>query len=98
MEHYDPLTGLPNRTLFYKNLTRILARAAERGWSIALLCIDLDHFKNVNDTRGHALGDELLCQVSRRLVECIRVRDSIARLGGDEFAIILAARGGQQRA
>jgi diguanylate cyclase (GGDEF)-like protein/PAS domain S-box-containing protein len=98
MAHYDALTGLPNRTLFYKNLTRILARAAERGWSIALLCIDLDHFKNVNDTRGHALGDELLCQVSRRLVECIRVRDSIARLGGDEFAIILAARGGQQRA
>jgi diguanylate cyclase (GGDEF)-like protein len=98
MAHYDALTDLPNRTLFYKNLTRILSRASERGVGVALLCIDLDHFKNVNDTRGHALGDELLCQVSRRLVECVRVRDSIARLGGDEFAIILAARNVQQRA
>jgi diguanylate cyclase (GGDEF)-like protein/PAS domain S-box-containing protein len=98
MAHYDALTGLPNRTLFYKNLSRILERASDRGWSLALLCIDLDHFKNVNDTRGHALGDELLCQVSRRLVECVRIRDSIARLGGDEFAIILVARDCQQRA
>ena len=98
MAHYDALTDLPNRTLFFKNLTRILSRATDRGWCGALLCIDLDHFKNINDTRGHALGDELLRQVSHRLVECIRIRDSIARLGGDEFAIILAARGGQQRA
>ena len=98
MAHYDALTDLPNRTLFYKNLTRILNRAADRGWSGALLCIDLDHFKNINDTRGHALGDELLRQVSHRLIECIRTRDSIARLGGDEFAIILAAHGGQRRA
>jgi diguanylate cyclase (GGDEF)-like protein/PAS domain S-box-containing protein len=98
MAHYDALTGLPNRTLFYKNLTRILASASDRGWSVALLCIDLDNFKNVNDTRGHVLGDELLCQVSRRLVECTRIRDSIARLGGDEFAIILVARDSQRRA
>lgn len=98
MAHYDVLTQLPNRTLFYKNLTRTLERASDRGWSGALLCIDLDHFKNINDTRGHALGDELLRQVSHRLVECIRTRDSIARLGGDEFAIILAARRGQQHA
>jgi diguanylate cyclase (GGDEF)-like protein/PAS domain S-box-containing protein len=98
MAHYDALTGLPNRTLFYRNLTRILERAADRGWSVALLCIDLDHFKNVNDTRGHALGDELLCQVSHRLVECTRTRDSMARLGGDEFAIILLARNDQPRA
>jgi diguanylate cyclase (GGDEF)-like protein/PAS domain S-box-containing protein len=98
MAHYDALTGLPNRTLFYKNLTRILASASDRGWSVALLCIDLDNFKNVNDTRGHVLGDELLCQVSRRLVDCVRIRDSIARLGGDEFAIILVARESQQRA
>jgi diguanylate cyclase (GGDEF)-like protein/PAS domain S-box-containing protein len=96
MAHYDALTDLPNRTLFYKNLTRIVGRASERGWNVALLCIDLDHFKNVNDTRGHALGDELLCQVSRRLVDCVRVRDSIARLGGDEFAIILAERDGKR--
>jgi diguanylate cyclase (GGDEF)-like protein/PAS domain S-box-containing protein len=98
MAHYDPLTGLPNRALFYKNLMRILARASDRGWSVALLCIDLDHFKNVNDTRGHLMGDDLLCQVSRRLVDCVRARDSIARLGGDEFAIILVARDSQQRA
>jgi diguanylate cyclase (GGDEF)-like protein/PAS domain S-box-containing protein len=98
MAHYDALTGLPNRTLFYKNLTRILASASDRGWSVALLCIDLDNFKNVNDTRGHVLGDELLCQVSRRLVDCVRIRDSIARLGGDEFGIILVARDSQQRA
>jgi diguanylate cyclase (GGDEF)-like protein/PAS domain S-box-containing protein len=98
MAHYDALTDLPNRTLFFKNLTRILSRASDRGWSGALLCIDLDHFKNINDTRGHALGDELLRQVSHRLIECIRVRDSIARLGGDEFAVILAAHGGQRRA
>ena len=98
MAHYDALTDLPNRTLFFKNLTRILNRGADRGWSGALLCIDLDHFKNINDTRGHALGDELLRQVSHRLIECIRVRDSIARLGGDEFAVILAAHGGQRRA
>ena len=98
MAHYDALTDLPNRTLFFKNLTRILNRATNRGWSGALLCIDLDHFKNINDTRGHALGDELLRQVSHRLIECIRVRDSIARLGGDEFAVILAAHGGQRRA
>jgi diguanylate cyclase (GGDEF)-like protein/PAS domain S-box-containing protein len=98
MAHYDALTGLPNRTLFYKNLTRIVAGASDRGWSVALLCIDLDNFKNVNDTRGHVLGDELLCQVSRRLVDCVRIRDSIARLGGDEFAIILVARDSQRRA
>jgi diguanylate cyclase (GGDEF)-like protein/PAS domain S-box-containing protein len=98
MAHFDALTGLPNRTLFYKNLMRILAMASARGWGVALLCIDLDHFKNVNDTRGHVLGDELLCQVSRRVVECVRIRDSIARLGGDEFAIILVARDCQKRA
>jgi diguanylate cyclase (GGDEF)-like protein/PAS domain S-box-containing protein len=96
--HFDALTGLPNRTLFYRNLTRILARALSRGWSVALLCIDLDHFKDINDTRGHAVGDELLCQVSNRLVQCVRIRDTVARLGGDEFGVILAARDGQQRA
>jgi len=98
MAHYDALTALPNRTLFYKNLMRILTMASDREWGVALLCIDLDHFKNVNDTRGHVLGDELLCQVSRRVVECVRVRDSIARLGGDEFAIILVARDCRKRA
>jgi len=98
MAHFDSLTGLPNRTLFYRNLARTLARATGRGWCVALLCIDLDHFKNVNDTRGHALGDELLCQVSSRLLHCVRIRDTVARIGGDEFGVILAARDGEQRA
>jgi len=98
MTHFDALTGLPNRTLFYSNLARILERALARGWRVALLCIDLDHFKDINDTRGHALGDELLCQVSSRLLQCVRTRDTVARLGGDEFGVILAARDGGQRA
>jgi len=98
MAHFDALTGLPNRTLFYRNLAAMLSRAEARGWCVALLCIDLDHFKNVNDTRGHALGDELLCQVSSRLQQCVRIRDTLARLGGDEFGVILAARDGEQRA
>jgi diguanylate cyclase (GGDEF)-like protein/PAS domain S-box-containing protein len=98
MAHFDALTGLPNRTSFYKNLARTLARAPARGWCVALLCIDLDHFKNVNDTRGHALGDELLCQVSSRLQQCVRIRDTVSRLGGDEFGVIVAGRDGEQRA
>jgi diguanylate cyclase (GGDEF)-like protein/PAS domain S-box-containing protein len=98
MAHFDALTGLPNRTLLYKNLATTLARAPSRGWCVALLCIDLDHFKNVNDTRGHALGDELLCQVGSRLLQCVRIRDTVARLGGDEFGVIIAARDGEQRA
>jgi diguanylate cyclase (GGDEF)-like protein/PAS domain S-box-containing protein len=98
MAHFDALTGLPNRTLFYRNLSRILGRALSRGWCVALLCIDLDHFKDINDTRGHAVGDELLCQVSNRLLQCVRIRDTVARLGGDEFGVILAARDGEQRA
>jgi len=98
MAHFDALTGLPNRTLFYRNLARTLDRALSRGWCVALLCIDIDHFKDINDTRGHALGDELLCQVSSRLLQCVRNRDTVARLGGDEFGVILAARDGEQRA
>jgi len=98
MAHYDAHTGLPNRTFFYKTLEKTLGRAPGGRRGVALLCIDLDHFKNVNDTRGHALGDELLRQVSGRLVQCVRTRDSIARLGGDEFAVILVDRDCQRRA
>jgi diguanylate cyclase (GGDEF)-like protein/PAS domain S-box-containing protein len=98
LAHFDALTGLPNRTLFYRKLASTLARAPARGWCVALLCIDLDRFKNVNDTRGHAIGDELLCQVSARLLQCVRVRDTVARLGGDEFGVIVAARDGERRA
>lgn len=89
LAHYDTLTGLPNRTLFYETLTRTLLLSAEKDVSAAIMFIDLDHFKKINDTIGHAAGDELLSQFSNRLMQCVRVRDTIGRLGGDEFAVIL---------
>jgi diguanylate cyclase (GGDEF)-like protein len=89
LAHHDPLTGLPNRTLFSKTLSKSLAHAEREDWQVALLCIDLDHFKKVNDTHGHAMGDVLLGQVGERLVECVRLRDTVGRLGGDEFALIV---------
>jgi diguanylate cyclase (GGDEF)-like protein/PAS domain S-box-containing protein len=98
MAHYDALTGLPNRTLFYSTLQAALAQAEERGWQIAVLFIDLDHFKNVNDTLGHATGDELLRQISNRLMHCVRIRDTVGRLGGDEFGLILVMEDGQKGA
>jgi diguanylate cyclase (GGDEF)-like protein/PAS domain S-box-containing protein len=98
MAHYDALTGLPNRTLFYATLQIILAQAADNKWQVAVLFIDLDHFKNVNDTFGHAIGDELLRQLSNRLVQCVNIRDTVGRLGGDEFALILMMQDGQKGA
>lgn len=89
LAHFDTLTGLPNRTLFYQTLNRTLVTASEHGWQVAVMFIDLDNFKNVNDTQGHAVGDELLRQISHRLVKCLRTRDVVGRLGGDEFALIL---------
>ena len=82
---HDPLTGLANRTLF---LERVDAQL-QRGASIAVFLVDLDHFKEVNDTLGHALGDELLVEVGRRLEPQLRESDLIARLGGDEFAVLM---------
>jgi diguanylate cyclase (GGDEF)-like protein/PAS domain S-box-containing protein len=96
LAHYDLLTRLPNRTLFYETLKKILTQASDSGWAIAVLFIDLDHFKNVNDTLGHAIGDELLAQFGDRLVECVRIRDTVGRLGGDEFALILVMQDSQQ--
>jgi diguanylate cyclase (GGDEF)-like protein/PAS domain S-box-containing protein len=98
MAHYDALTGLPNRVLFYETLKKTLTMAAESGWKAAILFVDLDHFKSINDTMGHAIGDELLVQVSERLVSCVRVRDTVGRLGGDEFALILTTQADQQSA
>ena len=98
LAHYDALTGLPNRTLFYETLKKTLAQASNSGWLVAVLFIDLDHFKNVNDTLGHAIGDELLAQFSNRLVQCVRIRDTVGRLGGDEFALILVMQDGQEGA
>jgi diguanylate cyclase (GGDEF)-like protein/PAS domain S-box-containing protein len=89
LAHFDALTGLLNRTLFYGTLTKTLEHVSDPEQSVAVLFLDLDHFKNVNDTYGHAMGDELLIQVSDRLIKCVRVRDTVGRLGGDEFALIL---------
>jgi diguanylate cyclase (GGDEF)-like protein len=87
---HDALTGLPNRTLFQEHLAGLLDKGAA-GQPFGVLCLDLDHFKEVNDTLGHPAGDELLELVAGRLRLCVREYDLIARLGGDEFAIIIAS-------
>jgi len=87
--HYDQLTGLPNRTLFGEVVEQALARARRQTQIIALLFVDLDGFKEVNDTWGHAVGDGVLQEVARCLRQSIRASDSVARLAGDEFAIVL---------
>lgn len=87
---YDSLTGLPNRALFMDRLQNALAHVHRRTDALfAVLFIDLDRFKMVNDTLGHLAGDQLLQQISQRLQQCVRVGDTVARLGGDEFAILL---------
>jgi len=98
LAHFDTLTGLPNRSQFYASLTHSLAQAAEHQWAVAVLFMDIDRFKNVNDTLGHTIGDDLLRQFSSRLVDCLRVRDTIGRFGGDEFATILLLPEGAQHA
>jgi diguanylate cyclase (GGDEF)-like protein len=87
MTRHDAVTDLPNRVLLRERLVEALGRV-ERGQRLAVLCLDLDHFKNVNDTLGHPVGDELLRAVADRLRGCVRDIDTIARVGGDEFAII----------
>lgn len=86
---YDPLTALPNRRLLLDRLEQALALSARTKFFGAILFIDLDHFKNLNDTRGHEAGDQLLIQQARRLVRCVSEGDTVARLGGDEFITIL---------
>jgi diguanylate cyclase (GGDEF)-like protein/PAS domain S-box-containing protein len=87
MARHDSLSGLPNRAAFRDEMEAALKRV-RRGQMIAVMCLDLDHFKNVNDTLGHVLGDKLLCAAADRLKDVVRETDTIARLGGDEFAVL----------
>ena len=93
LAYYDNLTGLPNRALLLDRCTQALARAARDMGHVAILFLDLDHFKVINDTLGHAHGDLLLVQAAQRLRESIRSSDTIARLGGDEFVILISSIG-----
>jgi diguanylate cyclase (GGDEF)-like protein/PAS domain S-box-containing protein len=101
LEHlalHDPLTGMPNRTYFIRRLEELIDGAAGRSRRFAVLFLDLDNFKLINDSLGHGRGDELLIAVSERLKSCLRFDDTLARLGGDEFAILVRAVGGPTEA
>ncbi len=86
---FDPLTGLPNRRLLMDRLNQAVGMGARTGQMAALLFIDLDNFKSLNDSLGHSYGDVMLIQVAERLMNCLRIEDSVARIGGDEFVVIL---------
>lgn len=89
MAQHDPLTGLPNRSLMFDRLEHAVLRGQRNGASFAVMLIDLDGFKEVNDTYGHVAGDELLIEISDRLRAGVRASDTVARLGGDEFVVVL---------
>ncbi|MBF0271981.1 MAG: diguanylate cyclase [Magnetococcales bacterium] len=90
LAHHDLLTSLPNRVLFNEHLVHALTKATRDQEPLALMLIDLDRFKQVNDTLGHAAGDQVLIATTQRIRECLRASDLVARLGGDEFAVILS--------
>ena len=89
MAYYDPLTGLPNRSLFYDRIKQAIAQSSRSRTSMAVLFLDLDYFKPINDELGHEYGDEALTEIGKRLQQCVREVDTVARIGGDEFSIIL---------
>ena len=91
LAYHDPLTSLPNRILFYDRLNQAITKARRDKESIAVLFLDLDGFKAINDTLGHDVGDELLREASKRIVACVRDSDTVARMGGDEFMVILSS-------
>ncbi|CAI3800728.1 hypothetical protein DBADOPDK_02615 [Pseudomonas sp. MM223] len=98
MAHHDALTGLPNRTLFNERLRQALVRGDDNAKLTAALCLDLDNFKNINDSLGHAFGDKLLRELGKRLRRELREHDTLARLGGDEFAVVLTGLDGREAA
>jgi diguanylate cyclase (GGDEF)-like protein len=91
LAYHDALTDLPNRTLLHDRLAQAMRTASREGVSVSLLVVDLDGFKQVNDTRGHRAGDRVLQHVASRVRELLREVDTVARLGGDEFAVVLPA-------
>lgn len=98
LAYFDPLTALPNRRMLMDRLRRAMAASAREMQFGALLILDLDHFKNLNDTQGHDIGDRLLIQVARRLTSTVRQEDAVARLGGDEYVVVIEALGQDESA
>jgi diguanylate cyclase (GGDEF)-like protein/PAS domain S-box-containing protein len=92
LAQHDPLTGLPNRLYLRARLPRVLKFAAQNDRSLALVYLDVDHFKNINDSRGHGFGDKLLQIVAQRLRNCVGTQDAVVRMGGDEFVIVASLR------
>ena len=90
MAHYDTLTSLPNRALLKDRFTLALAHARRKKEALAVMFVDLDLFKNINDTFGHDAGDQLLQGIAGRLLDCVRESDTVSRLGGDEFILLLS--------
>ncbi len=98
LAHHDALTNLPNRALFRDRLHQALLQAQREQSKLAVIYLDVDHFKNINDTLGHSAGDELICAVAQALLATVRESDTVSRLGGDEFAILLPNIGSAQMA
>ncbi|MCK5640060.1 MAG: GGDEF domain-containing protein [Gammaproteobacteria bacterium] len=96
LAHHDPLTGLPNRLLFFDRLNQAVATAKRQRRQVAVLFLDLDKFKPINDKLGHEIGDQLLHDTAERLQHCVRTEDTAARYGGDEFTMILAELGDEK--